>query len=242
MWLRRSQMRLSAPIFRLKRKARLLARRENIALSRALDRIASTEGFQSWGQLASFHHRSRPEAAIFSSLKPGEMLLLAARPGQGKTVLGLQLLSQASAQGFNSVFLSSEFSHDDVQETLVQTGVGRQRSAAIDIELSDNLCAEVIIERLSGTSEETIAVVDYLQVLDQRRVAPELADQVAALRKLADTSHVRLVFLSQIHRSYDPSKKSLPDVSDIRLPNPVDLSVFDKGCFLHNGEMTLCSL
>jgi len=28
-------------------------------------------------------------------------------------------------------------------------------------------------------------------------------------------------------------------VADIRLPNPVELSVFSKACFLHDGEMRL---
>jgi hypothetical protein len=37
-------MRLSAPVHQLKRKARLLARADNIPLHAALDRIAAQEG------------------------------------------------------------------------------------------------------------------------------------------------------------------------------------------------------
>lgn len=232
-------MHLSAPIFRLKRKAKRLARRQDIALNVALDRVASEEGFRSWGQMTSFHQRSRPEAAILTNFKRGEMLILAARPGQGKTVLGLQLLMEAAKKGRKSLFLSSEYSDYDLEETLTWTGSGRAGSDAVEIDLTDDLSAGFIIDRLSGAPEETIAVVDYLQVMDQRRASPDLASQIAALRAFADAKGVRLVFLSQVHRSYDPDLRPLPGVEDVRLPNPVDLSLFDKGCFLHDGEMCL---
>jgi hypothetical protein len=39
-------MRLSAPIYKLKRRAKLMARDENIALHEALDRLAREEGSQ----------------------------------------------------------------------------------------------------------------------------------------------------------------------------------------------------
>ncbi|RUU73632.1 DNA helicase, partial [Mesorhizobium sp. M7A.T.Ca.TU.009.01.3.1] len=37
--------------------------------------------------------------------------------------------------------------------------------------------------------------------------------------------------------SYDPAKKPCPDIGDVRLPNPLDLSLFDKTCFLNKGEI-----
>jgi len=49
-------MRLSVPIYQLKRRAKILARDEKIALHEALDRIAREEGFPSWG-LLSFGQR-----------------------------------------------------------------------------------------------------------------------------------------------------------------------------------------
>ena len=45
------------------------------------------------------------------------------------------------------------------------------------------------------------------------------------------------VLISQIDRSYDPSKKPFPGLDDVRLPNPLDLKLFDKACFVHDGEM-----
>jgi len=46
-------MSLSAPIFRLKRRAKLLSREAGIPLNQALDRVAKDEGFQSWSLLVA---------------------------------------------------------------------------------------------------------------------------------------------------------------------------------------------
>ena len=80
-------------------------------------------------------------------------------------------------------------------------------------------------------------VIDYLQLLDQRRETPELMVQVLALKSFAKERGLILVFISQIERSYDPSAKPCPDLGDVRLPNPLDLKLFDKTCFLNDGEV-----
>ncbi len=80
-------------------------------------------------------------------------------------------------------------------------------------------------------------VVDYLQLLDQKRDNPELMVQVRALQSFARDRGLIFVFISQIDRSYDPAVKPCPDLEDVRLPNPLDLRLFSKTCFLHNGEI-----
>lgn len=46
-------MKLSAPVYHLKRRAKLLSREENIPLHEALDRTAAKEGFSSWSLLTA---------------------------------------------------------------------------------------------------------------------------------------------------------------------------------------------
>ena len=75
-------MKLSAPVYRLKREARLLSRRENIPLHKALDRIAATEGFRSWSLLAA--KLPEPVDELFSRLHPGDLVLVGARPGTAR--------------------------------------------------------------------------------------------------------------------------------------------------------------
>lgn len=232
-------MKLSAPVYRLRRRARNLARRENIPLSRALDRIANAEGFSSWNHLASVYGKRAPSARLLEVLQPGELMLLAARPGHGKTRLGLDLLSEASSRGFSSVFFSSEFSEKELSQlgpAIRNPAPGRDRFEAV---LTDTLNAHTVTDCLSGNAGGVVAVVDYLQVLDQNRAAPELSDQAEMLKGFVAARDVRLVVLSQVHRSYDPAGKALPDWTDVRLPNPVDLSLFDRGCFLHDGKLAV---
>src|SRR3546814_16451291 len=60
---RRLSMKLSAPIFRLKRQAKLLSRETNEPLHASLDEVAKREGCRGWSHLAraSSHDRSAPK-------------------------------------------------------------------------------------------------------------------------------------------------------------------------------------
>lgn len=235
-------MRLSAPVHRLKHQARLLSRREGIPLHAALDRIAAAEGFASWSLLASRLNRETGEggtaARAFARLVPGDLLLLAARPGQGKTLMGLRLAVEAMKAGRTSAFFSLEYTERDILDRFRAIGVSPAAFAdRFTFDSSDGICAGYMVERLADAQAGTLAVIDYLQLLDQRRDTPPLAQQVATLSAFARRRGLILVFLSQIDRRYDPSSRACPDLGDIRLPNPVDLSLFGKTCFLNGGEM-----
>ena len=82
-------MKLSAPIYILKQQAKALSRKEKIPLHQALDRIASREGFSAWSLLAAKWSSDEPSATLLARLRPGELVLLGGRPGQGKTLLGI---------------------------------------------------------------------------------------------------------------------------------------------------------
>lgn len=90
---------------------------------------------------------------------------------------------------------------------------------------------------MTGAPRGTLVVVDYLQLLDQRRENADLMIQVRTLKSFARDQGLIVVFVSQIDRSYDPAARSCPDLRDVRLPNPLDLKLFDKTCFLNNGEV-----
>lgn len=110
------------------------------------------------------------------------------------------------------------------------------------IDTSDGICAEYIVDRLKGSPPGSVAVIDYLQLLDQKRAHPEVSEQVRTLKNFAGSSGQIIVMISQIDRSFDPGAKPLPGLADVRLPNPVDLTLFTKTCFLHDGEARLESL
>lgn len=231
-------MRLSAPIYQLKRRAKSLVRDEKIALHEALDRIAREEGFAGWSLLSSRLAMNSPSRAVLSRLVDGDLLLLGARPGHGKTLLGLQLLLDAVREGRRAVFYTLEYTEREVMERVRSLDEGNHgHGDKLEIVTSDEISADFVVEHLSASPRGTVAVIDYLQILDQQRSKPALSDQMLVLQEFARRTGVILSFISQIERSFEPKRNPLPDLRDIRLPNPIQLSFFSKACFLHDGEV-----
>lgn len=228
-------MRLSIPIYKLKRRAKLLARAEGIPLHAAQDRIAREQGFPTWSALSARMAADQRFPELLPRLAAGDMLVLAGRPGQGKTVMGLQLLLDAAREGRRAVFFTLEYSDREALQR-VRSLAGARAGCVPEIVTSDDISADFIVRHLSGAPSGTVAVIDYLQILDQQRSKPPLADQMRALHAFALETGVILAFLSQIDRSFDAGSNSLPGVDDVRLPNPVPPGIFSKACFLHGGD------
>jgi hypothetical protein len=232
-------MKLSAPVYRLKRKARELARKDAIPLHLALDRVAVGEGFGAWSLLAAKSAETLSAEGLLARLEPGDLLLIGARPGHGKTLLSLRLAVEAMKAGRRAVFFTLEYTARDVLGRFRALGVDPARFEALfSFDDSDAISAHYIMRALAEAPRGTLAIVDYLQLLDQRRGNPELGVQISALKAFAQDKGVILAFISQIDRSYDPAAKPCPDLSDVRLPNPLDLSLFSKSCFLNEGEVS----
>lgn len=231
-------MNVSAPLYHLKRTAKVLSRQEGIPLHAALDRIAAQEGFKAWSLLAAKAAAAAPASKLFARLRPGDLVLVAARPGHGKTLISLELAVAAMKAGHRAAFFTLEYAEKEVWDHLRDLGVDRTRFQDLfDLDCSDAINADYIEKKMATAPRGSVVVVDYLQLLDQRRENPPLIAQVRALKSFAHDRGLIVVFISQIDRSYDPSRKPCPDLEDVRLPNPLDLQLFDKTCFLNNGEV-----
>jgi replicative DNA helicase len=233
-------MKLSAPIFRLKRQAKLLARLSEAPLHTALNQVARNEGFRTWSHLAASVSNHRPANEMLAQLRPGDLVLLGARPGHGKTLQGLELAVEAVRTGRPAFFFTLEDNESVVFDRLHMLGADRKMiEDKLIVDTSDDICAEHIIDRVGGENGGAVIIIDYLQLLDQRRCNPELAVQIRALRSFAGATGSIIVALSQIDRAFESTGKSLPELADIRLPNAFDLTLFTKACFMHNGETHL---
>lgn len=231
-------MKLSAPIHQLKRKAKRLSREAGIPLHDALDRIAAGEGFRAWSLLAAKAAAVTPAAKLFSQLRPGDLVLVGARPGQGKTLMSLKLAVEAMTSGHRAAFFSLDFTEREVLARLRAIGAELAQFAdRFEIDCSDAISADTIIKQMALAPPGTLIVVDYLQLLDQRRENPDLAVQVRTLKSFARDRGLIIVFISQIDRTYDPATKPCPDFRDVRLPNPLDLALFDRSCFINAAEI-----
>ena len=236
-------MELSQPIHRLKRRARLLSRREGIPLHAALDRVAREEGFSAWSMLVARSVAPPQGRMKLTQLSEGDLILLGGRPGQGKTVLSLELAVQAVKAGRAAVFFTLEYNHAEVLRSVAAIGADpKSFGASVRIDTSDDISADHIINQLQSAPRGTLVIVDYLQLLDQKRENPPLNQQVMALRSFARERGLIFVFLSQIHRSFDGRAKDVPSLADVRLPNPLDLTLFTKACFVHDDRASFGSL
>lgn len=162
-------MKLSAPIFQLKRRAKLMARKNNVPLHEALDLIAREEEFARWSLLSSQVAAGSLSKSILARLDEGDLLLVAGRPGHGKTTLGLQLLLDAARDGRKAVFFTLEFTEQQARRHLRSLDEGPHSLCdTLEILTSDDISADYIIRHLSGSERGTVAVIDYLQILDQQ--------------------------------------------------------------------------
>ncbi len=152
--------------------------------------------------------------------------------------MSLELAVEAMRSGSWAMFFTLEYTRRDMLDRFRAIGVDWQDFRDLfAFDCSDAICADYIVNALASAPRGTVAVIDYLQLLDQQRENPALMVQVREAKPFARDKGVILVFISQIDRSYDPATKPCPDIEDIRLPNPVDPALFDKTCFLNNGEV-----
>lgn len=233
-------MSLSAPTSVLKSKARKLKRAEGIPMCEALDRIARQEGYASWSLLAAKATPTR-KAGLWERLDAGDLVLLGARRGHGKTRCALTIALAAMRRGHKAWFFSLENDLPDMAR-LFRT-IGARPTDIADKFVFDNsngICAQYVMEKVRDSiAGRSVIVIDYLQLLDQRRSSPELHRQVESLRAFARQTGCILVFIAQVDRSFDGRGRRLPQAKDLRLPNPVDLRLFDKSVFLHEGRSRL---
>ena len=174
-------MKFTAPVFILKQQAKVLSRKEKIPLHQALDRIASREGFNSWSLLAAKAASERPSERFLERLNPGDLALIAARPGQGKTLFSLELAVEAMRQGNRAAFFTLEVTQANVARCF--DNLDEKLSNFTDkllIDDSDQICADYIATRLASAPAKMLVIIDYLQLLDQNFQARPVGDEEVA--------------------------------------------------------------
>jgi replicative DNA helicase len=131
-----------------------------------------------------------------------------------------------------------EYTHKDVASKIANLDETiSQNNPYLTFDFSDAISAEYVIQQTKDQIEEgSLIAIDYLQLLDQQRSKPELQDQIEELKTYAKEKECIIVFISQVDRAFEETDKDRPSLDDERLPNPVDLGLFNKSMFLHNGK------
>lgn len=234
-------MKLSAPVHILKKKAKELKKAKSLTMTEALNEVAKQEGFSSWSLLQSklkdIYPKTREEVLDF--LHGGDLMLIASRPGLQKTTFTLQILLQAAKEKRKCFFFTLEYSRKDVASKVadLDESVG-EFSSHLTFDYSDEISSDYIIKATEDKIEEgSLIGIDYLQLLDQKRSKPALQKQIEDLKAYAKKKKCIILVISQVDRKFEESSRKMPSLEDVRLPNPVDLKLFNKNMFLHNGEL-----
>ena len=231
-------MKLSSPIYVLKSQAKSLKKSQNITMSQALDEMAKKEGFNSWSLLMSKSEELFPTkySDLLSFFNEGDLVLIGARPGKGKTSFTMGLfvhaIEQKRPKGF--CFTLAETHKDLAGRIATYNELIGQNDELFGLNYSNDICADYIISVTKDqVSPGSIIVVDYLQLLDEKRINPPLQSQIEQLKAFAKETGCIIIFLSQIDRELEYKQDQRPTIDNIRLPNPLDINLLNKIIFLY---------
>lgn len=185
---------------------------------------------------------SKIDWRLNGGLKPGKLVILAARPSVGKTSLAGQVAKRTAADGHPTLILSLEMEGDEVGERslanearvdygAIQTGKltndewGRLAEGAdalgnlplwIDDEPAQNMRA--ISSKARSIRGLKVLVVDYVQLCegegDNRN--QQIGSISRGLKKLAKQLGICIIALSQLNREVDKRPGRRPIMSDLR--------------------------
>jgi replicative DNA helicase len=204
--------------------------------------------------------------ALVGGVRPGELVVVAARPSVGKSSFALGLGRAVAQAGRTVLFCSLEMSVRTLAARLLawESGVpaakferstaseaeyarmmeaaGREERLPLYIEASARTLTEVGAwgRRLRKERELACLIVDYLQLLlpESRHESgeAEVASVVRALKLLAVDLDIPVVALSQLNRAPEQRRDKRPHVSDLRGSGAIEQAC-DLALLLFREEM-----
>lgn len=176
--------------------------------------------------------------------KPGEFIIIVARPSIGKTSLALTFAENAAKNNFNVLFFSIEMSSLDLFERLLSFVTNIPASKIIKGDASEEALAKgyKIIEKLpidiaeltKANSVEVIeivkkrllekkvdlVIVDYIQLLRDKSKSDNSAQRVGQISKnmklLARITGIPVICPAQLNRKAEDRKGGKPLMADLR--------------------------
>ena len=183
---------------------------------------------------------------IIGGFRPGALYIIGARPGVGKTIVGLQIaweLSKTGPVSFHSlemgkhelynrivasqaeVYLGSiekgnlkEWEWERILK--VRTDIQSHRLAIHDKSGQNLMQIRAQANSVKGTGELKAVVVDYLRLIQDtekgRKRYEMITDISIGLKNLARDLGVPVIALAQLNRGPEQRKDSEPDMADLR--------------------------
>ncbi|AEK07601.1 DnaB-like dsDNA helicase [Mycobacterium phage Enceladus] len=257
----------SEDVTKLLEQGEAFFRDQHEADEKAMDFAKMAESWETW-QASEEGYIKTPWPALNKmlngGLQRGRLYTIGARPGGGKSIVALQLATNAAFWGFPAVYFTLEMSTDEVMSRMVSAGsnvdFGKIMRKEVDLEDRKkidnymNLHSDMpiqVIDRPRINTEQIVAhcravgkldvlVVDYLQLIDpsDKRLSREqqVAHMSRALKIAAKELNVAVVACSQLNRGpLKDGKMRAPTIGDLRESGAVEQDS-DVVLLLHRDE------
>ena len=202
---------------------------------------------------------------VITGLNKSDFILIAARPGVGKTAFALNIASNVAKQSGKAVAIFSlEMSREQLAQRLlsaealvelqklltgslteadwVNIARATQTLAASKIYVDDNAVTTVaeIKAKLRRIKDLGLVVIDYLQLMTsgrniQNRVQ-EVSEMTRNLKLMAKELNIPVITLSQLSRSIESRSEHKPMLSDLRESGSIEQDA-DIVMFLHREAL-----
>ena len=207
--------------------------------------------------------------ALITGLNRSDLVILAARPGVGKTSFGLNIARHASvSKGRRVAFFSLEMSREQLASRLLSSEARisgtRMRTGELSesdwvklVEASDILSQSELYfndnpsvtvlnikDQVRRLGKVDLIIVDYLQLMSgtrrtENRVA-EITEITRSLKVMAKELDVPVIAMSQLRRPTERTKDHRPGLSELRDSGSIEQDA-DVVIFLHREAYNITS-
>lgn len=182
----------------------------------------------------------------------GQMIVIAGRPGMGKTALATNMMSYLTMYRVPVSMISLEMRRTEVFKRMVDRLMvepNMTQEAALDVyrgnldvfDIKDDVRSDITaIEIEIGRQAEqgrTVVIVDYLQLITSKGVSryEQISDISRRLKLAAMKYNVLLIALAQLNRSKAGEKNKRPQMTDLRDSGSIEQDA-DKVILLHADD------
>lgn len=203
---------------------------------------------------------------LVGGLRPGSLTVIAARPGVGKTSLGIGVALNAITQGIPSLFVSLEMARNELGDRIIsmRSSVDLHRIRGIDRltqSEANAICSVSIagqrmwiddrpaqtVAQIASTVRRAVrkhkcglVIVDYLQLVHPENHRDQRHLQVGMvatrLKELARTAKVPVIAMAQLNRQSENRAGGRPALSDLRESGNIEQDA-DTVILLHPQEL-----
>ena len=182
---------------------------------------------------------------LAGGFRPGNLIVLAARPGMGKTSLALNIAYQVAKKGSTSLFLSMEMPEQELADRLIAQAGSVYLSSVMDGKMEGEsgdriMCGVSVLDNIPLVIDDqgaltlfevaskarsvkrkyglSLLILDYLQLMsgDGDNRNQQIEQITRGLKALAKELDIPIIALSQLSRKCEERTNKRPMNSDLR--------------------------